>query len=233
MKKIVIVYEVFMLILVIVSLFFAFSRNEQLIVYDRIIWIIFVLDYSFRFIRSDKKWVYIKQHPFELIAIVPFDSVFRAARFIRIFRILRLLSIGSRFLKPIYSILNTNGLDKILMLAAILLFVVPIPIIIIEPSINTFSDAFWWAIVTTTTVGYGDISPTTSFGRLLAVVLMLTGIGIISTLTSSITSYFSKDNELTHDKKVLEIIKSIENVGNLDKEDIELVQLYLKRKMAK
>lgn len=230
MKKIVITYEILMFILIIVSLFFAFSDDKRFILYDRIIWIIFVIDYIVRFLHSENKWTYVKKHPLEFVAIIPYDSIFRAARFVRIFRIIRLLGIGSRFLKPIYSILKTNGLDKLLMVAIILLFIVPIPIVLVEPSINTFSDALWWAIVTTTTVGYGDISPTTPLGRVLAVVLMLIGIGIIGTFTSAITSYFSKQNELSKDKQVLKVIHSIEEIENLTTEDIELIQLYLKRK---
>lgn len=232
MKKLVVTYEIIMFILVIISLFFAFSENKTFINYDRIIWIIFVLDYFVRFSRSENKWIYVKKHPLELVAIIPFDSIFRAARFVRIFRVIRLLGIGSHFLKPIYSILKTNGLDKLLTITIIMLFLIPIPIIFVEPSINTFSDALWWAIVTTTTVGYGDISPTTPIGRVLAIILMLVGIGIIGTLTSSITSYFNKENEISHEKKVLQIVQSIENVDNLTDADLELVQLYLKRKVV-
>ncbi len=233
MKKIIITYEIIMLILVIISLFFAFSNNEQFILYDRIIWIAFVIDYVVRLIRSEKKWIYVKKHPLELVAIIPLDSIFRAARFVRIFRIIRLLGIGSRFLKPIYSILKTNGLDKLLMIAVVLLFIVPIPIVLVEPSINTFSDALWWAIVTTTTVGYGDISPTTPLGRILAVVLMLVGIGIIGTFTSAITSYFSKKDKLSHDKQILSVIQLIESIENITAEDIEIIRLYLNRKEYK
>lgn len=231
MKKIFITYEILMFSLVIISLFFVFLDNDQFIFYDRIIWIIFVIDYLVRLIRSDKKWTYVKKHPLELIAIIPFDSIFRAARFVRIFRVIRLMGIGSRFLKPVYSILKTNGLDKLLMVAVVLLFIVPIPIVLIEPSIVSFSDALWWAIVTTTTVGYGDISPTTPVGRGLAVILMLFGIGIIGTFTSAITSYFNKKNELSHNQQILAVIHSIEEIENLSKEDAELIQLYMKKKI--
>ncbi|MBO0603707.1 hypothetical protein I2483_18755 [Sporosarcina sp. E16_3] len=69
MKKITITYEILMLILVIVSLLFAFLENEQIVLYDRIIWIIFVIDYTVRFLRSENKWAYVKKHPLELVAI--------------------------------------------------------------------------------------------------------------------------------------------------------------------
>ena len=57
-----------------------------------------------------------------------------------------------------------------------------------------YIDAFWWALVTTTTVGYGDISPATPLGRVAAIILMILGIGFIGMLTSTITEYFNKSN---------------------------------------
>lgn len=230
MKKSVIIFESLMFLLVLISLFFAFSENENFLKLDWCIWVIFVLDYVIRLIRSENKWTYIKQHPFELIAIIPFDSIFRAARIVRLFRVIRLIGIGSRYLTPIYKLLRTNGLDKLLIATLILLFVIPIPIVLIEPSINTFGDALWWAVVTTTTVGYGDISPETPIGRILAVVLMLVGIGIIGTLTSAITSFFNKEEPMNSHKQLLEILKSIEEADSLSKEDIELINLYMNRK---
>ncbi|MFD1928803.1 potassium channel family protein [Sporosarcina siberiensis] len=230
MKKVTITYEILMFFLVVLSLLFAFSENVQFVLFDRIIWIIFVIDYTVRLLRSPNKWTYVKKHPLELVAIIPFDSIFRAARFVRIFRIIRLLGIGSRFLKPVYSILKTNGLDKLLLVAVVLLFIIPIPIILVEPAINTFPDALWWAVVTTTTVGYGDISPITPLGRVLAVVLMLVGIGIIGTFTSAITSYFGNKSEPSHDKQVLGVIQSIEEIKNLTKEDMDLIRSYMKMK---
>lgn len=51
-------------------------------------------------------------------------------------------------------------------------------------------NSIWWAITTTTTVGYGDISPKTFVGKLAAVLLMFVGIGLIGMLTSTITNFF-------------------------------------------
>ena len=67
-------------------------------------------------------------------------------------------------------------------------------------AITTIGDAFWWAIVTATTVGYGDVSPVTTEGRLIAVALMVLGIGFIGVLTATITSLYldpAKANEPT------------------------------------
>lgn len=57
-------------------------------------------------------------------------------------------------------------------------------------AIGSFGDALSWAVVTATTVGYGDVSPVTLAGRLIAVVLMLTGIGVIGVFTATVASLF-------------------------------------------
>jgi voltage-gated potassium channel len=56
-------------------------------------------------------------------------------------------------------------------------------------------DGMWWAVVTATTVGYGDISPSSPPGRLVAVALMLFGIGLTATLAASVAAYFVKQDK--------------------------------------
>jgi voltage-gated potassium channel len=60
-------------------------------------------------------------------------------------------------------------------------------------TIHNFGDALWWAVVTVTTVGYGDKYPMTAGGRGVAVVLMLVGIGLIGVLTATVASYFVEE----------------------------------------
>ena len=56
-------------------------------------------------------------------------------------------------------------------------------------NIQSIGDALWWAVVTTTTVGYGDVSPVIGEGRLIAVSLMVVGIGFIGVFTATVTSF--------------------------------------------
>ena len=60
-------------------------------------------------------------------------------------------------------------------------------------AIGTFGDALWWAVVTITTVGYGDVSPVTPEGRFIADLLMITGIGVIGIFTATVASFFFEE----------------------------------------
>ncbi|XKF07324.1 potassium channel family protein [Planococcus rifietoensis] len=146
------------------------------------------------------------------------------------FRMLKLWGILSRFLKPMDTILKTNSLEKLLIFTVILIFLVPISMIVIEPQIVNYTDAVWWAIVTITTVGYGDIYPETGVWRLLAVILMSVGIGIIGTFTSAISAYFASRRRALEEDHVLDIVNSIKKNEKLTAEDHQLIQRYLKKK---
>lgn len=231
MKKLVITYEIFMIVLILISVALALMFDKRFVIFQQTIWLIFVVDYCVRFIRAENKWHYVKKHPLELVAIIPFDSLLRAARLVRIFKVLQLLGISSRYLKPYYAVLKTNGLDKAFKFAVAMLFVIPIPIAIVEPAIETYAEALWWGLITITTVGYGDIAPVTALGRLMAALLLMVGIGIIAIFTSAVTNYFSNKSKDSRDKQVMKIIQSIDEIEDITKEDIEFIQLFLKRKL--
>jgi voltage-gated potassium channel len=69
-------------------------------------------------------------------------------------------------------------------------------------------DGVWWAVVTVTTVGYGDLYPTDVEGRLIGIVVMLVGISFLSVLTATIASFFIKTD--TGSAEILETLRRIE-----------------------
>ncbi len=194
---------------------------------DWIIWAIFTVDVIIRLWKSENKWEYIKKNPLDFIAIIPLDSVFRLARVARVFRIIRIISISSHFIKPVFNILHTNGLNKVVTFTFALIFVSAIPIYLVEPRITTYEDALWWSIVTTTTVGYGDMSPVTFIGRSVAVILMLIGIGLISMLTGSIATYFLRTEKKKQPSSVEFIQKELDRYEQLTGNDIDTMIVLL------
>tara|TARA_B000000477_G_scaffold51990_1_gene43674 strand:+ start:122 stop:481 length:360 start_codon:yes stop_codon:yes gene_type:complete len=59
-----------------------------------------------------------------------------------------------------------------------------------EDNVTTYGDGIWWALVTVTTVGYGDITPATTVGRFVASALMFLGLGLIATVTAIVSAKF-------------------------------------------
>lgn len=245
MKKSKIIYELVMgalaLVAVILSVIdIAAGMNQIMSIADTIILIVFIVDYVIRLIMSKNKKEFIKNNILDLIAIIPFSSAFKVFRIAKLTRLTKLAKIGKLTkLSKLFTytlrlsgrakvFVNTNGFKYSLIITAVLTLFGAIGISQFENM--KFEDAIWWAFVTATTVGYGDISPSTGLGRLIAVVLMITGIGLIGSLTSTITSYFFAVNKKSSSKeKILkEIQAQINDLDNLSTEDIDNICAVLK-----
>ena len=95
-----------------------------------------------------------------------------------------------------------------------------------EPQIKTFGDGIWWALVTITTVGYGDITPDTTLGRLIAGTLMFVGLGLIATVTAIVSAKFISnyvDHHTNDDvlEKLEELESEIEKLKSLEEDELE------------
>lgn len=173
---------------------------------DNIIYFIFVLDFVIRWALSKDKTAFIKNHYVDLIALLPFHF-FTNSPYGSLLKLMRVITYAMRLIHNIKDVLYTNGFIYSLGSATIITILGSFAIYFFEKdtstTIKSYGDAFWWSIVTVTTVGYGDISPTTSAGRVIAAILMLSGIGFLSMLTSTVSTYFiTKTNEKA--KKVVE-----------------------------
>ena len=85
---------------------------------------------------------------------------------------------------------NNKRLRTVLSLILIFIAIFGFIFFITEPDVKSYTDGLWWALVTITTVGYGDITPPTSIGRLVASALMFLGLGLIASLTAVISVKF-------------------------------------------
>jgi voltage-gated potassium channel len=97
---------------------------------------------------------------------------------------------------------------------------------IAEPDIKSFGDGIWWALVTVTTVGYGDITPATTLGRFVAGTLMFFGLGLIATVTAIVSAKFVQnyvDHHTNDDvlEKLEELESEIEKLKALEENELE------------
>ena len=148
---------------------------------------------------APERTAYIKRNPLNLAVIVlsypGLPAIFglvRLARLARFLRLLRLVSVTARAIEAMRIIFLRRGVVFVAGIAVFIIFARGTGLALLEPQTvkGGLGAGVWWAIVTASTVGYGDISPTTLVGRLIAVLLMLSGVGLMSTLAASITAYF-------------------------------------------
>ncbi len=90
----------------------------------------------------------------------------------------------------IETLFNSRRLRTILAALIFFIFLFGYLFYVSEPDVRDFSDGIWWALVTITTVGYGDITPVTTLGRVVASSLMLLGLGLIATITAIVSAKF-------------------------------------------
>ncbi|HEX9027123.1 MAG TPA: potassium channel family protein [Clostridium sp.] len=160
---------------------------------DIVVYIIFVLDYFIRLLTAKNKKRFFKHNIVDLIAILPLGFL-TSSTFGSAFKLLKVVSYVLRLIGNVKEILFTNGFIYALGSTIIITIMGSIGIYIFEDGISAtitnYGDALWWSFVTVTTVGYGDISPSTGGGRFIACILMIAGIGFLSMLTSTISTFF-------------------------------------------
>ena len=230
-RKIKLIYELVISILSVIAVVFAIMdltghSSSSITIIDNVIWIIFVIDYITRFVVSNSKKYFVRNNIFDLIAIIPFNSAFRIFRGFKIFRLLKIAKLTKtvrffgllgRMYNKCNRFLNTNGF-KYVLITSFFLIIASGTIISLYEGIS-LGDGLWWSIVTTTTVGYGDYAPVTTLGRIIACLLMFLGIGIIGSLTSTISAYFASDNPHSISNDKIKMVMVLYNELSDDEKD--------------
>lgn len=182
------------------------SEESTYLMLDGFIWALFAIDLTIKVAVSPHRLSYLKRHwPEVLVVVVPF---------LRPLRLLRIFIFGSRAWVGIRRLVNVDflfvyGMGLVIVAAT----VVATAEVGHSTSIYSFVDAIWWAIVTITTVGYGDMVPVTAAGRAMAIVLMIGGIAFFSGVTANLASFLvrghkSSEVELAKMNKELEILRT-------------------------
>ena len=151
------------------------------------VWAAFAVDYVVRLYLHPNRWHFVRTHLLDLVMVL--------------LPMLRLLRVGLLLIKAFRSVSTEQIAGSLIGIVAVIFVVAALLEWKVEhdapgANITTVGLAFWWAIVTTTTVGYGDTYPVTVVGRFIGSLVMIVGIGLIGTVSATIAAWF-----VTHKKQ--------------------------------
>jgi voltage-gated potassium channel len=163
-----------------------------------VIWTIFLADLVFVLTVAPRKRAALRAHWVDVAVVVMtaplFGKLLSSLRLVRLVRLLRLLRLTAILTRAVQIEKRLSSGDALRFAALITVMVVVVSgaaqAIIDTGDFTSVWDGIWWAAVTVTTVGYGDIYPHTVAGRIVAIVVMFVGIGFLSVLTAAIASRF-------------------------------------------
>lgn len=152
-----------------------------------VVWAAFAADYLVRMGLAQSKRAFVRTHWLDLVAVVL--PMIQPLRLLRVVSTLMLVGRRARMAPQIRLTTYVAGsVVGLLMFGS--LAVLSVERDAPDGNIRNLGDALWWSVTTMTTVGYGDHSPTTGLGRLLAVGLMLSGIALLGVVTANIAAWF-------------------------------------------
>ncbi|MEH3140201.1 MAG: ion channel [Mycobacterium kyogaense] len=149
-------------------------------------WTMFIVDYLVRLSLAEQRWRWFWRHLFDL-AIVALPIL----RHLRLLRLLTLITVLNRAvghaIRGRVAMYTVGG-------AVLLIYVSSLAVLQAErhyphAHITHFGEALWWAMTTITTVGYGDLTPVSPTGRVIAVLLMIGGISLLGSITATLASW--------------------------------------------
>jgi voltage-gated potassium channel len=180
---------------------------------DRVLCAVFFVDFLISTWMARDRWKYFRTWGWlDLISSLPLDAAKfgRLARVVRIVRVFRALRLTRTMFSRLVEQRTQNTLLAAGVSALMLLILASVAVLFFETApesnITTARDAIWWAITTMTTVGYGDRFPVTVGGRVVAAVLMISGIGLFGVLSGLLAAWFVSPQDKA-DERALASIK--------------------------
>jgi voltage-gated potassium channel len=168
-----------------------------------IIWVGFAAELAFILAVASNRRRTLRAHWLDAVIVavsVPISPAFlqsaRTLRLVRLLRFLRLAALSTRAIVAARTMFSPSGLRYVVVLVLVFTVVAGSAASMVDSDdVGSVWDGIWWAFVTVTTVGYGDVIPKSDAGRAIAIVVMLLGIVFFSLLTAAIAATFVKQDE--------------------------------------
>ncbi|GAA2117759.1 potassium channel family protein [Streptomyces synnematoformans] len=173
-----------------------------------VVWAVFAADYAVRLRLAEDRWRFVRTHVLDLCAVL-----LPLVRPLRLLQLVSALLLTGRLATAAAQVrLTTYVAGSVLVLWLFgALAVLEVERGQPDANIQTLGDAVWWAFTTMTTVGYGDLAPTTGLGRTLAIGLMVSGIALLGLVTANIAAWFISQvqRETAHEEEQAEALREL------------------------
>jgi voltage-gated potassium channel len=237
------------IILVAVESLVSVSQGTLLGIYiaDLIICIVFAVDFIQRIRASESKSRFMKTNGFEILAMIPAIAfyalgtipaiavAFRSLRLLRVVRVIVLLARMRRVMSKSGKFVQRSHVIALLGITVSIIFIGAFAALVLDgetenAQITSFSDAIWWSISTVTTVGYGDIVPTSIAARIMGMFLMVVGIGVMAAFISQVSATLVESRMKRGSEKgdfrtaiITEIKSRIDNIDEMNESELSLL----------
>ncbi len=183
---------------------------------DWVIWLFFVVETTVLTYFVKDKYRYLRNNWINLLIIfmgIPVVAgLSNYAGALRSLRLLLMFAILLNISDTIRQVLSRNHLGMTLLVSFIIIIVGGILIAGIDPAIDSVGEGLWWAWVTITTVGYGDVVPVSLAGKLFGAFLILMGVALFSLLTANFSAFFISREEGAEKRIELEMMEKLDRI---------------------
>ena len=124
-------------------------------------------------------------------------------------------------LHVISNIIQKSMVKEIILSLLILIVLCSCYFTVVEPNITSYVDGLWYSFAVVTTIGFGDVYVVTTFGRILSVILGISGIAIVAVITSFIVNFYNEMNKKREDKTLKQILSEVEDIEKKDNKEKE------------
>ncbi|MGZ9897235.1 ion transporter [Shewanella gaetbuli] len=206
----------FFSVIIVLALTFGKLDKETyrvLLYIDTSICVIFMSRFFWGLFKARDKKYYITHHWIDFVASIPAIEALRIARVFQILRVIRLIKMSRSLIWPLLKQRKQTTLASLLLAMVMILANASVLILIVESgvegaNIHTAEQAIWWALVTISTVGYGDFYPVSTLGHVIGGIVIVSGVSFFGVISGYMASVFVAPDEQERKESQQEMIKN-------------------------
>ena len=185
--------------------------NDWMLLASWLIWIVLIVEMTIMLFMVRDKWHYLKTNWLNIpIVILTFPLILSSIPYAVILRVVQFM-VFARYLTEMHRglqrLFQVSQLGAIVLAFVVIVILSGIVIHSIDPSVKNLEEGLWWSLATMATVGYGDVVPSSTEGRIFGALIIVMGTVFFSLLTAQLAAYMVGEDEIERDRELLHTLK--------------------------